>query len=158
MNADELFEHALHALPEAMSDLLREDPSPAEYVFANFDGASDLGIALIASDLVSELGIDVFRARDEAQKMIASANHRGEELVVSLMVTKEVLARILAASHVDSSTRHAVRVWLDGPLGVGRFRVVAIAGEQVRAAAVEGILDDVAPMAPPPSVPPSMLN
>lgn len=153
MNADELFEHALSALPEAMSDLLRAEPSPGEYVFANFDGSSELGMALIASDLVSELGVDVLRARDEAQRMIDSANHRGEELVVSLMVTKDVLARILSASHVDSSTRLAVRVWLDGPLGVGRFRVVAIAGEQVRAAAVEGVLDDVTA-----TMPRSMLN
>jgi hypothetical protein len=141
MHADQLFDHALSILPEAVSDLLREGRSPTEYVFASFDGASELGIALIASDLASELGVAGSSARNEVMRMIAAANHRGEELVVSLMVTKDVLLRILAASNVDAPTRIAVQLWLDGPLAAHHFRVVAIANEHVRAAAVDGATD-----------------
>lgn len=155
MHADQLFDHALTILPEAVSDLLREGRSPAEYVFASFDGASELGIALIASDLANELGVAGTNARSEVMRMIAAANHRGEELVVSLMVTKDVLLRILAASNVDATTRVAVQLWLDGPLAQHHFRVVAIANEHVRAAAVDGASELTEEEAPVSS---SMLN
>jgi len=143
MDADQLFDHALTSLPEAVGDLLRDGRDPGEFVFASFDGASELGMALIASDLAAELG-EGATAKTEAERMILAANHRGEELVVSLMVTKDVLARILNASNVDAPTRVAVRLWLDGPLGIGHFRVVAIAGEHVRAATVDAVseMDD----------------
>lgn len=139
MNADELFDHTLTSLPEAVGDLLRDNRDPSEFVFASFDGASELGMALIASDLGAELGVEGDAAKQEVERMILAANHRGEELVVSLMVTKEVLGRILNASNVDGATRVAVRLWLDGPLVEGHFRVVAIAGDQVRAATVDGV-------------------
>ena len=154
MDADDLFEHAVAALPEAVGDLLRDARDPVDYVFASFDGASELGMALIASDLASAMGVDASLAKGEVERMIASASQRGEELVVSLMVTKDVLGKILAASHIDVSTRVAVRVWLDGPQTEGRFRIVAIAGEQVRAAAIDDM--DELPDAEAPSS--SMLN
>ncbi|MCL2726397.1 MAG: hypothetical protein FWD69_18410 [Polyangiaceae bacterium] len=138
MDADELFNHAIAALPEAVGDLLREERDPFDYVFANFDGSSELGMALIASDLASGLGVDPQGARSEVERMIYAAGQRGEELVVSLMVTKDVLGRILAASNVDHSTRIAVRIWLEDPVEHGHYRVVAIAGQDVRAAAVDG--------------------
>lgn len=100
---------------------------------ASFDGASELGMALIASDLGGGLGVEASAARDEVERMVRAANLRGEELVVSLMVTREVLSRMLSASHIDASTRIAVALWLEAPLSRGHFRVVAIAGEQVRA-------------------------
>lgn len=138
MEADELFDHALTSLPEAVGDLLRDGRDARDFVFASFDGASELGMALIASDLVGDLGIEGNVARDEVAAMIRAANHNGEELVVSLMVTKEILARILSASHVDATTRIAVALWLETPVLMGHFRVVAIAGEHVRAATVDG--------------------
>src|SRR5690606_7180129 len=51
MELDELFNHALTTLPEAVSDILRDGRDPGELVFASFDGSSELGIALIASDI-----------------------------------------------------------------------------------------------------------
>jgi hypothetical protein len=153
MEADELFDHALTSLPEAVGDLLRDGRDTREFIFASFDGASELGMALIASDLAGDLGVEGAAARAEVERMILAANHKGEELVVSLMVTKEVLTRILSASNVDASTRVAVALWLEAPLMMGHFRVVAIAGEQVRAATVDGVTDlDEAPVSS------SMLN
>ncbi len=144
MQADELFDHALTSLPEAVGDLLRDGRDTREFIFASFDGASELGMALIASDLGGDLGVEGPAARAEVERMILAANHKGEELVVSLMVTKGVLTRILSASNVDASTRVAVALWLEAPLSTGHFRVVAIAGEQVRAATMDGVteLDD----------------
>lgn len=144
MEADELFDHALTSLPEAVGDLLRDHRDPGEFVFASFDGASELGMALIASDIAGEAGLDGGTARCEVEQMLKAANDRGEELVVSLMVTRDVLARILTASNVDAGTRIAVALWLETPLNVGHFRVVAIAGEHVRAATVDGVseMDD----------------
>jgi hypothetical protein len=141
MEADELFDHALTSLPEAVGDLLRDNRDPYEFVFASFDGASELGMALIASDLAGDIGLDVSTARCEVEQMIKSASDRGEELVVSLMVTRDVLARILKASNVDATTRIAVAMWLEAPLVLGHFRVVAISGEQVRAATVDGVAE-----------------
>jgi 5-hydroxyisourate hydrolase-like protein (transthyretin family) len=110
-------------------------------------------MALIASDLAGDLGIEGAAVRAEVERMILAANHKGEELVVSLMVTKEVLTRILSASNVDANTRVAVALWLETPLTMGHFRVVAIAGEQVRAATVDGVSElDEAPVSS------SMLN
>lgn len=152
MDVDDLFHHTLSCLPEAVGDLLRAERDPAEFVFASFDGSSELGIALIASDLAGQRGLDPPQARADVERMIASASHRGEELVVSLMVTKDVLYRILAVANVDTSTRIAVRLWLDGPLDQNHYRVVAIAGDQVRAASVDGEEAEEAP------VPSSMLN
>ena len=145
MNADTLFDHALTSLPEAVGDLLRDGRDPQEFVFAAFDGSSELGKALIASDLTDEgaVGSD---ARAEVERLVLEASSRGEELVVSMMVTREVLARILATSKVTGPTGVAVRLWLDSPLHAGQFRVVAIAGEQVRAATVDATADqDEAP-------------
>lgn len=137
MNVDELFQHAMATLPEAAGDLMRNGRDPTEFVFASFDGASELGMALIASDIATELGVEALQARSEVERMILAANHRGEELVVSLMVSKDVLTRILAVSNIDAPTRVAVGFWLDRPVVGGQYRVVAIAGEQVRAAAVD---------------------
>lgn len=136
MELDDLYRHALTILPEAANDLVRGGRDPSEFVFASFDGSSDLGVAFIATDFADELGVDPVCARAEVERMIASARSRGEELVVSLMVGKDVLALLLAASRVDPNTRAALRLWLDGPLMVGHFRVVAIAGERVHAASV----------------------
>lgn len=153
MEADELFDHALTSLPEAVGDLLRDGRDTRDFVFASFDGASELGMALIASDLAGDLGIEGNAARSEVAAMISAANRNGEELVVSLMVTKDVLSRILSVSNVDASTRIAVALWLEAPLLMGHFRVVAIAGEHVRAATVDGVSDtDEAPVSS------SMLN
>jgi hypothetical protein len=147
MEADELFDHALTSLPEAVGDLMRQGRDTREFVFASFDGASELGMALIASDLGGDMGIEGSVARAEVERMVSAANLRGEELVVSLMVTREVLSRMLSASHVDASTRIAVALWLEAPVSLGHFRVVAIAGEQVRAATVDGVTDlDDAPV------------
>jgi hypothetical protein len=137
MNLDDLFKHALTILPDAATDLQRAGRDPSDYVFASFDGGSELGIAFIASDLAGELDSDPMCARAEVERMIASAKGRGEELVVSVMVGKDVLGLLLAVSRVDRPTRAAMRLWLDGPLPNDHFRVVAIAGDQVRAAAVE---------------------
>jgi hypothetical protein len=139
MEANELFDHALTSLPEAVGDLLRDGRDTREFIFASFDGASELGIALIASDIAGELGVEGTAARAEVERMIETANNNGEELVVSLMVTKDVLTRILSASNVDTDTRLAVAMWLEAPLVTGHFRVVAIAGERVRAATVDGV-------------------
>jgi hypothetical protein len=136
MELEDLYRHALTILPEAAGDLVRAGRDPGDFVFASFDGASDLGIAFIATDFAEELGVDPMCARQEVERMIASARGRGEELVVSLMVAKDVLALLLAASRVDTGTRAALRLWLDGPLAYGHFRVVAIAGERVHAASV----------------------
>jgi hypothetical protein len=154
MELEELFNHALTTLPEAVSDILRDGRDPGELVFASFDGASELGIALIASDLSGELGVEAPSARDEVERMVQAASLRGEELVVSLMVTKDVLSRILAVSNVDVSTRLAVRLWLDGPLPDGHFRVVAVGQADVRAAVVDGATD----MDEAPPISRSMLN
>lgn len=154
MEADELFAHALTSLPEAVGDLLRDGRDTREFIFASFDGASELGIALIASDIAGELGVEGAAARAEVERMIVAANDNGEELVVSLMVTKDVLARILSASNVDTNTRLAVAMWLETPLVTGHFRVVAIAGERVRAETIDGVSEGED--APVPSS--SMLN
>lgn len=147
MEADELFNHALTSLPEAVGDLLREGRDTRNFIFASFDGASELGMALIASDLAGDLGIEGEAAKSEVAQMISDANHRGEELVVSLMVTKSILTRVLTASNVDAATRIAVALWLEREVTVGHFRVVAIAGDQVRAATVDGVSDlDDAPV------------
>lgn len=147
MEADELFDHALTSLPEAVGDLLRDHRDPGQFVFASFDGASELGMALIASDLAGHLDAEGTTARTQVEKMILAANQRGEELVVSLMVTREVLTRILTASNIDAATRVTVALWLETPVNVGHFRVVAIAGEQVRAATVDAVTDaDEAPV------------
>ena len=147
MEADELFNHALTSLPEAVGDLLRAGRDTRNFIFASFDGASELGMALIASDLADDLGIEGDAAKSEVAHMIRSANQRGEELVVSLMVTKDILTRILTASNVDAETRVAVALWLERQVTVGHFRVVAIAGDQVRAATVDGASDlDDAPV------------
>lgn len=144
MEADDLFAHALSSLPEAVGDLLREGRDPSELIFASFDGASELGMALIASEIAGNGGPGGDSARAEVERMILAANHRGEALVVSLMVTREVLLRVLSASNVDVTTRVAVSIWLETPVSAGHFRVVAIAGEHVRAATVDGVteLDD----------------
>jgi hypothetical protein len=144
MDADELFDHALSSLPEAVGDLLRSHRDPAAYVFASFDGASELGRALIAADLQGDVGLDREGAQLQVDAMIQSANDRGEDLMISVMVTADVLARILVASKVDRPTRTAVDLWLDSPVEGGHFRVVAIAGEQIRAATVDTIseMDD----------------
>ncbi len=141
MDLDELFNHALTTLPEAVGDILREGRNPGDLVFASFDGASDLGIALIASDIAGEMGVDPPNARNEVEHMVRAASLRGEELVVSLMVTKDVLTRILAVSNVDTPTRMAVRVWLEGPVPAGHFRVVAVGQADLRAAVVDGATD-----------------
>jgi hypothetical protein len=141
MEADELFNHALTSLPEAVGDLLREGRDTRDFIFASFDGASELGMALIASDLAGDLGIEGEAAKLEVAQMIRAANHRGEELVVSLMVTKDILTRVLTASNVDAATRIGVALWLERAVTVGHFRVVAIAGDQVRAATVDGVSD-----------------
>ena len=144
MEADELFDHALSSLPEAVGDALREGRDTRELVFAGFDGASELGMALMASDLAGGLGAGGDEARDEVSRMVVAANHKGQELVVSMMVTRQVLSKILNASNVDASTRIAVSLWLETPLSAGHFRVIAIAGDQVRAGTVDGVseLDD----------------
>ena len=147
MEADELFNHALTSLPEAVGDLLREGRDTRDFIFASFDGASELGMALIASDLAGDLGIEGEAAKSEVAQMIRAANHRGEELVVSLMMTKDVLTRVLTASNVDAATRIGVALWLEREVTVGHFRVVAISGDQVRAATVDGVSDlDDAPV------------
>ena len=115
MEADELFDHALTSLPEAVGDLLRDGRDAREFIFASFDGASELGIALIASDIAGELGVEGAAARAEVERMIVAANDNGEELVVSLMVTKDVLTRILSASNVDDADAHRGRDVARGP-------------------------------------------
>lgn len=156
MQADELFQHALTSLPEAVGDLLREGRDPVEFVFASFDGASELGKALIASDMGGEHDMappSVNTARREVERLVHEASSRGEELVVSLMVTRDALAKMLTVSSIDPSTRLAVGVWLESPLNAGHFRVVAIAGEHVRAATVDAVSEmDDAPVSS------SMLN
>lgn len=142
MNADDLFRHALTSLPEAVGDLLRDGRDPNEVVFASFDGASELGMAVITSELAQEIGVDGDVAHREVVRMLLAAKQRNEELVISVMVTHEVLLRILNASDVDGPTRVAVRLWLDGPLAPGHYRVVSIAGNDVRAATVDGVTDD----------------
>lgn len=142
MNADDLFRHAMTSLPEAVGDMLRDGRSSDEVVFASFDGASELGMAVITSELAQDIGVDGDAAHREVVRMLVSAKQRNEELVISVMVTKEVLMRILNASDVDGPTRVAMRLWLDGPLAMGNYRVVSICGNDVRAATVDGISDE----------------
>jgi hypothetical protein len=137
MEADELFDHALTSLPEAVGDLLRDGKDPREFVFASFDGASQLGMAFIASDLAVGDGSDDATSRAAAQRLLAEAEEQGEELIVSFMLPRDSLTRLLDASHVDAATRLAVGLWLDAPLHAGHFRVVALAGDHVRAATVD---------------------
>jgi hypothetical protein len=156
MEADELFDHALTSLPEAVGDLLRDGRDPGQFVFASFDGASQLGMALIASDLSGDLGGDSAASRAEVLRMVLEAERKGEELIVSFMITKDILTRLLSASSVDHATRVAVGLWLETPLNMGHFRVVAIAGDHVRAATVDAVSDvDDVPISSSPS---SMLN
>ncbi len=155
MTADELFRHALTSLPEAVGDLLRDGRDPNDVIFTSFDGASELGRAVISTELAMGAGVDGSEAHSEVVRMLLAAGHRGEELVVSLMVTKDVLARILGASHIDDATRVAVRLWLEDSLRGGCYRVVAIAGGEVRAAIVDGGGADEEEEAVPSS---SMLN
>lgn len=155
MNVDELFNHALATLPEAVTDVLRDGRDPSELVFASFEGASELGISLIAADFATDRGATVPDARAEVERMLLSAGHRGEELVVSLMVTKDVLARILSVSHIDPPTRIALRLWMDVPLPDGHIRVLAVGRADVRAAVVDSASEE-ADEAPPVSR--SMLN
>jgi hypothetical protein len=124
-----------------VGDLLRDGRDACDLVFTSFDGASALGMALIAMDLAGDLGVEGNEARSEVEHMIREANRRGEELVVSLMVTRTVLTRILTASNIDAATRVAVALWLERPLTMGHYRVVAIAGDEVRAATVDGVTD-----------------
>lgn len=158
MEADELFQHALTSLPEAAGDLLRDGRDPGEFVFATFDGSSDLGKALLAADVAEPDDDDaappsVRKARVHVEQMVREARSKGEELVVSLMLTPDALTRMLTVSNVTPSTRLAVGAWLANPLAAGHFRVMAIAGEQVRAATVDGVSDlDDAPVSS------SMLN
>lgn len=154
MNVDELFNHALVTLPEAVTDVLRDGRDPSKLVFASFEGASDLGISLIAADFATEKGAAVPDAREEVEKMLMAAGHRGEELVVSLMVTKDVLARILSVSQIDPPTRIALRLWLDVPLPDGHIRVLAVGKADVRA----GVVDSAGDEAEVPPVSRSMLN
>lgn len=155
MNVDELFNHALVTLPEAVTDVLRDGRDPSDLVFASFEGASELGISLIAADFATDRGATVPEARAEVERMLLSAGHRGEELVVSLMVTKEVLARILSVSQIDAPTRIALRLWMDVPLPDGHIRVLAVGRSDVRAGVVDGVSEE-AEEAPPVSR--SMLN
>lgn len=155
MNVDELFNHALVTLPEAVTDVLRDGRDPSQLVFASFEGASDLGVSLIAADFATDRGASVPEARAEVERMLLAAGHRGEELVVSLMVTKEVLARILSVSRIDAPTRIALRLWMDVPLPDGHIRVLAVGNSDVRAGVVDSATDD-SDEAPPVSR--SMLN
>ncbi len=155
MNVDELFNHALVTLPEAVTDVLRDGRDPSELVFASFEGASELGISLIAADFATDRGASVPEARQEVERMLLSAGHRGEELVVSLMVSREVLARILSVSAIDAPTRIALRLWMEVPLPDGHIRVLAVGRADVRAGVVDGVSDD-ADEAPPVSR--SMMN
>jgi hypothetical protein len=146
MDVDELFRHTLGCLPEAVGDLLRARQDPDRFVFASFDGASELGKALLCSDLTSHVGLDARSARADVERLVASASLRGEELVVSLMLTRTVLHRLLAVADLDAKTRISIRIWLDGPLEPQHYRVVAIAGDRVRAALVDaGVTEDDAP-------------
>jgi hypothetical protein len=154
MDIDELFFHALSSLPDAVGDLLRAQGDPERFVIASFDGASELGLAILATDLAAERGIDGPSARQDVERMVSSAGQRGEQLVVSLLVDKDLLQRILAASHVDPAIRTAIRDWLEGPLERDHYRVVAIAGDQIRAASVDSDMETEEP----PLIPSSMLN
>ncbi len=146
MDADDLLTHALTSLPEAVGDLLRAGRDPREFIFASFDGASRLGIALIASD-PERHGRAIPQAQHDAERLVRDATRRGEELVVSLMVTKDVLYRLLHTSDVEAQARVQLAVWLEMPTRSGHFRVVAISGEHVRAATVDGVADaDDAPV------------
>lgn len=137
MDADELFEHALASLPEAVADLLRDGKDPRELVFASFDGASQLGMAFIATDLALEEGSDTATSRAAVQRMLAEAEAQGEEVIVSFMLPRDGVTRLLDASNVESATRLAVGLWLDAPLEEGHFRVLVLIDDQVRAATVD---------------------
>ncbi len=152
MEATELLQHALTSLPEAVGDLLRAGRDTREYVFASFDGASELGMALIASDPASDLASGP-GARSEVERLVRAASARGEELIVSLMVTKQLLTRMLSTSEIDPVSRVELALWLESPITSGHFRVVAVARDQVRAAMVDGVTEmDDAPVSS------SMLN
>jgi hypothetical protein len=155
MNVDELFNHALVTLPEAVTDVLRDGRDPSQLVFASFEGASDLGVSLIAADFATDHGASVPEARAEVERLLLAAGYRGEELVVSLMVTKDVLARILSVSQIDAPTRIALRLWMDVPLPNGHIRVLAVGRSDMRAGVVDSASDD-AEESPPVSR--SMLN
>lgn len=144
MDVEALFRHALSCLSEVVGDLLRAKRDPAELVFASFDGASALGVALIASDVATEKRVDLQRARGEVERMIEDASERGEELMVSLTVTKEILTRILGVANLDAASRQTLRAWLSAPLEEGHFRVVAIADNALRAASVDVLGDGTA--------------
>ena len=137
MEADELFDHALSSLPAAVGDLLRDGKDPREFVFASFDGSSQLGRAFIASDLAAGVEAESEASRAEVQRMLVEALGKGEELIVSFMLPRDSVTSLLDVSHVDAATRLAVGLWLDAPLHMGHFRVVALAGEHVRAATVD---------------------
>jgi hypothetical protein len=154
MEVDELFVQALRGLSEAAGDLLRAGRDSREYVFASFDGASHLGMALIACDVANDLGGEVrvnqgsrvgsaepaIRAPGaEAADMIRAARATNRELIVSLMMTKASFSRVLRASRVEMSTRGAVALWLERPIMVGHFRVIAILGEHVRASTIDAV-------------------
>ncbi len=143
MDADELFDHALSSLPAAVGDLLRDGKDPRELVFASFDGASQLGMAFIATDLALEEGSDTETSRAAVQRMLAEAEAQGDEVIVSFMLPRDGVTRLLEASNVDSATRLAVSLWLDAPLPAGHFRVLALIGEQVRAATVDASFSGV---------------
>jgi hypothetical protein len=156
MDADELFDHALTSLPEAVGDLLRDAKDPRDFVFASFDGASQLGMAFIATDLVASGG-DNEASRAEVQRMLAEAEEQGEEVIVSFMLPRDSVTRLLDASNVDGATRLAVGLWLDAPLHTGHFRVVALAGEHVRAATVDASVNGALELEDEP-ISSSMLN
>ena len=109
MDADELFDHALSSLPEAVGDLLRDGKDPREFVFASFDGASQLGRAFIATDLAVERGEDSEASRAEVQRMLVEAEQQGEEVIVSFMLPCDSVTRLLEAGR-----RHAPRASRSG--------------------------------------------
>lgn len=143
MDADELFDHALSSPPEAVGDLLRDGKDPREFVFASFDGASQLGRAFIATDLAVERGEDSEASRAEVQRMLVEAEQQGEghRLLHVAVRQRDEAPRGWTAPR---ATRLAVGLWLDAPLHQGHFRVVALAGEQVRAATVDASVSGAA--------------
>ena len=86
----------------------------------------------------------------EADKLF---DHALNSLPEAVVVAESRLGRLLDAADVNADTRLAVDLWLESPLFMGHFRVVAIAGERVRAATVDSASDaDEAPVSS------SMLN
>ena len=102
-----------------------------------------LGMAFIATDLALEDGSDTETSRAAVQRMLAEAEAQGDEVIVSFMLPRDGVTRLLEASNVDSATRLAVSLWLDAPLPAGHFRVLALIGEQVRAATVDASFSGV---------------